>query len=76
MLTEDDLNPTPPNEDSSEDDNEEDGSVPPSQEEEEIEPHNLAEEDLESSTPTNENESVPTINQEGNGKNNINITQR
>eukprot|EP00957_Ditylum_brightwellii_P173998 13247420-Ditylum_brightwellii.AAC.1 len=75
MLTEDDLNPTPPDKDSSEDDDEEDGSAPLPQEDEEMEPHNLVEEGLGSSTPTNDNESVSTTNQEGNGENNIIVIQ-
>eukprot|EP00957_Ditylum_brightwellii_P207431 15352960-Ditylum_brightwellii.AAC.1 len=75
LLTEDDLNPTPPDKDSSEDDNEEDESAPLYQEEEEMEPCNLTEEDLGSSTPTNKNGSVLATNQEDNSENNITVTQ-
>eukprot|EP00957_Ditylum_brightwellii_P152073 11578838-Ditylum_brightwellii.AAC.1 len=40
-----------------------------------MEPRNLAEEDLGSHTPTNNNGSVSTTNLEGNGVNNITVTQ-
>eukprot|EP00957_Ditylum_brightwellii_P067598 5131274-Ditylum_brightwellii.AAC.1 len=77
VLTEEDLQPTPPEEFSSGDETgDKEDDHPLSQEDTtSMEPHNLTEEDLGSHTPTNNNGSVSTTNQEGNCENNITITQ-
>eukprot|EP00957_Ditylum_brightwellii_P183168 13951620-Ditylum_brightwellii.AAC.1 len=75
VLMEEDLHPTPPEEDSLGNETGDKDNDPPLQEGTlTMEPHNLTEEDLESpTTPTNN--SVLTTNQEGNSKNNITVTQ-
>eukprot|EP00957_Ditylum_brightwellii_P065786 4990233-Ditylum_brightwellii.AAC.1 len=75
VLMEEDLQPTPPEEFSLGDETRnKEGDPPLSQEDTTLmEPHNLAKEDLGSPTPTSE--SVSTTNHEGNGENNIPVTQ-
>eukprot|EP00957_Ditylum_brightwellii_P033531 2541351-Ditylum_brightwellii.AAC.1 len=77
VLMEEDLQPTPPEEFSLGDETGDEEDDPPLSQDDttSMEPHNLVEEDLGSHTPTNNNRSVSTTNQEGSSVNNITVTQ-